>query len=335
MTRGLPALFGLARAAAPRVVVCGVAWDGGNGVAPGARGAPAALRLHAAGDGALERALRGSLAPLRGAVADAGDVEPVPGEPRAWMDRRIEEVCGAAWGAGAGVLLLGGDHSVTHAAVRRAGEDGPVALLWLDAHTDTAEGPALTHKTVARALLGLPGVTALVQAGFRGYTLDDELGRPLAGRTVVTAADVRRHGPRAVAGFLPRGTRLYVSVDIDVLDPSVAPGTATPVPGGLTLDEVLALLRHAADGRRLIGCDLVEVNPGRDSGARTLQAGCVLLREAMLLLAASGGPRAEVNAPARGAGARPRAGEGAPDGVLRDAAEAWILEPAGAERPPG
>jgi agmatinase len=290
MTRASAPLFALEPpppGCAPRVVVCGVPFDDGNGVAPGARDAPAALRAQAVGPGALERGLRASLTGLQGLVDDVGNVEWLPGEPREWMDARVAHVCGAAWEAGAGLLLLGGDHSVTRGAVERAQAAAPLAVLWLDAHTDTAAGDALTHKTVARTLLALPGVSALVQVGFRGFTLEDELGWRLEKRTLVTVEALRQLGPAAALAALPAGTRLYVSIDVDLLDPAVAPGTATPVPGGLGVGEVAALLREAVRGRRLVGCDLVEVNPGRDHASRTVQAGCVLLREAVALLAAA------------------------------------------------
>jgi agmatinase len=180
---------------------------------------------------------------------------------------------------------------VTYAPVERLQAQGPLAVLWVDAHTDTAGGGGepLSHKNVARRLLELPGMLAMVQVGFRGYTLENEMDWLLPKRTLVSVDGLRRDGAGACLAALPPGVPLYVSVDIDVLDPAYAPGTASPVPGGLRPDEVVDLLRGAARSRRLVGADLVEVNPVRDAGSRTAQIACALLGELIRLLAGSRG----------------------------------------------
>jgi agmatinase len=271
---------------AAAVVIAGVPFDAGNGVLPGAGSAPGALREHSLGPDAAASGSRAALRRQKIPAADHGDVAWVPGEPGEWLDRRIGQVCDAALRSDARVLFLGGDHSVTFPVVRHLQMGGPLAVLWVDAHTDTAsDGVGLNHKNVARKILDLPNVAALVQVGFRGFTQENEVDWKLDRRTLLTSGDFRRRGPEAVLASLPPDLPLYVSLDIDVLDPAHAPGTGTPVPSGLGPAEVEMILDEAACGRRLVGCDLVEVNPGRDVSDRTLSLATTLLFRMICLLA--------------------------------------------------
>ena len=181
---------------------------------------------------------------------------------------------------GARLLTIGGDHTIAlpllRAAAERAG--GPVALLHFDAHLDTWDsyfGAAYTHGTPFRraAEEGLLATEAACHVGTRGplygrKDLDDDAR---FGFGIVTSADVYRQGADAVAARLAEriGDRpLYVSVDIDVLDPAHAPGTGTPEAGGMSSRELLEILRGLR-GANLVGADVVEVAPAYDHAELT------------------------------------------------------------------
>ena len=200
--------------------------------------------------------------------------------------------------AGGRVLGLGGDHSVSLPFLRAAaGAHGPLSLLQLDAHTDTWDsyfGARYTHGTVFRRALeeGLIDAHRSVQVGLRGslYSAQDlEENRGL-GFTTVLARQLDEIG---VAGALRVAAErlrspVYVTVDIDVLDPAFAPGTGTPEAGGLSSRELLAALRGLAElNLDVAGADLVEVSPPYDPAGATAVAGANAAYELVCLLALS------------------------------------------------
>jgi agmatinase len=195
--------------------------------------------------------------------------------------------------AGQIVGVLGGDHSIPYAAIAAAAARQPLGILHVDAHADLRdayEGFRWSHASIMHNVLAdCPGVQRLVQVGIRDYG-EGEL-RAIHGSDgrVVTHfdADWQR---RRFAGVtfdalvdealqaLPQ--RVWISVDIDGLDPALCPNTGTPVPGGLQFAELAHLLQRLADsGRQVVGFDLVEVAPGDDEwdanvGARVLYKLC-------------------------------------------------------------
>jgi agmatinase len=168
-------------------------------------------------------------------------------------------------------VILGGDHSITY-AVLRAFSDRPLAIIHLDAHTDCSpyqEGQEHHHGNVFSRVLTLPGVTALVQVGVRGFLSREAQAIGDERRVGFTPSALRRLGLAGVLDRVPPDGDVYVSVDVDVVDPASAPGTATPRPNGLSVLEVRDLLVLIGQERRVVGCDLVEVNPERDVNAMT------------------------------------------------------------------
>ena len=123
--------------------------------------------------------------------------------------------------------------------------------------------------------LELPGLKHVTQVGLRGFTNVDQHDSDR--RTIVWADDIRQALAQHTLPQLATDWPLYITFDIDVLDPSSAPATATPVPGGISYDEVCQLLNHFLPGQRIIGIDLVEVNPDRDRDQITLQLAAQLL----------------------------------------------------------
>jgi len=194
------------------------------------------------------------------------------------------------------VLTLGGDHTVALPMLRAVSAvHGPVAVVHFDAHLDTWDtyfGAAYTHGTPFRraAEEGLLDRTGCLHVGIRGplYTAADLTEDSELGFQVVSAPDVEQIG---VPGMVERirervGDRpVYVSVDIDVLDPAHAPGTGTPEAGGLTSRELLAALRSFAR-LNLVGADIVEVAPAYDHAQITGIAAAHVAYELLSALAA-------------------------------------------------
>jgi len=176
------------------------------------------------------------------------------------------------------VGVIGGDHSIPFGAIAAAAEQQPLGILHIDAHADLRdayEGMQWSHASIMHNVLAhCPGVERLVQIGIRDYSEGELRASQAQGGRVLTHFDAAWQERRfAGATFdqlitdamevLP--DRVWISVDIDGLDPSLCPNTGTPVPGGLQFGEVAHLLnRLAASGRRIVGFDLVEVAPGAD-----------------------------------------------------------------------
>jgi agmatinase len=268
--------------------------DGGTTYQPGARFAPYSVRRvsalvqgHHVGHGVdVFDALR---------VVDAGNVV-FPPFDRAVMREAVAGEVGALIGAGAAPFVIGGDHSVSLPVMRAlAAAHGPLAVVHVDAHLDTSGpeiwGDAYHHGTPLRHALegGLIAPAGLASVGIRGpwgRADDAELLRRHDGR-IACADEVGERGAARLAAELRErvGDRpLYLTVDVDGLDPAYAPGTGTPVPGGLTPREVFALIRGLA-GARLVGMDVVEIAPGLDHADITSNLGAHLLFEGLALLA--------------------------------------------------
>jgi agmatinase len=228
-------------------------------------------------------------------VVDYGDVPVSPGDTERTY-AQVEEALAPVVDAGVFPAALGGDHSVTLAELRAlARRHGPLALVQLDSHADTWEeyfGQRYFHGTTFKraAEEGLIDPRASVQAGMRGSlygAADLDAAREL-GFTLLTTDELRDLGPEGY-GTLVRDTigsrPVFLSFDVDFLDPAFAPGTGTPEVGGFSTAEALAFLR-ALRGVRLAGCDVVEVSPPYDGpGLQTALAAANVLYELLCLRA--------------------------------------------------
>ncbi|WIY07473.1 agmatinase [Amycolatopsis mongoliensis] len=254
------------------IAVVGVPFDSGVSYRPGARFGPAAVRE-------ASRLLRPyhpelDVSPFaEKQVVDAGDIAVNPfdiGEAIETLQQEAE----ALQANGTRLVTVGGDHTIALPLLRAAAKKhGPVALLHFDAHLDTWDtyfGEPYTHGTPFRRASeeGILDTSALSHVGTRGPLYgkrDLEEDRRL-GFGIVTSGDVLRRGVAETVDALRQriGDRpLYVSVDIDVLDPAHAPGTGTPEAGGMTSRELLEILRGLRD-LNLIGADVVELAPAYD-----------------------------------------------------------------------
>ncbi len=236
---------------------------------PGTRFAPRAIRAASCPPGAHLEARIDAFAEL--SIVDYGDAAVVPADP-ARTHAAIASLVGEVVDAGALPITLGGDHSITEPCVAAiAARGGPVGLIHFDTHTDTGRevfGVARSHGTPMYRLVEAGHVepARYAQIGLRGYwpTEREFAWQAERGISSFFMHDVRDRGIRAVledALAVVGGGPVFVTVDIDVLDPAFAPGTGTPEPGGMTTADLLWAVREAAFRLDVVGADLVEVIP--------------------------------------------------------------------------
>jgi len=251
------------------VAILGAATDDLVSDRPGTRFGPRAIRAAGCPPGRHLAAGIDAFEVLR--VVDFGDAPVLPANPEA-SHAAIEAIVGQVLDAGAIPIVLGGDHSIAHPEIRAvAARHGPVGLVHFDAHTDTATdvfGSGRSHGTPMRRLVDEGGLdpARYVQIGLRGYWPGEaefawqrEQGITSLFMHEVAALGIEEVVARA-AGIVGSGPA-FLSVDIDVLDPSVAPGTGTPEPGGMSAADLLWAVRSLARELELVGADLVEVIP--------------------------------------------------------------------------
>jgi agmatinase len=275
------------------VAILGAPFDSGVSYRPGARFGPGAVRAASK----LLRPYHPALAVHPwGAqqVADAGDCAINPFD----LEEAVADVERGASGVleRAGKLVtIGGDHTIALPLLRALhARRGQCALVHFDAHLDTWDtyfGASYTHGTPFRraAEEGILDLDHSMHVGIRGplYTADDLRDDAALGYAIVSTADLSRGGVQeAISRIRQRVGQqpIYVSVDIDVLDPAHAPGTGTPEPGGLTTRELQELLR-GLDGLEIAGADIVEVSPAYDHAEITALAAAHIAYELLALLA--------------------------------------------------
>jgi agmatinase len=220
------------------------------------------------------------------AVVDYGDCLFDPGRP-ADIAEAIRATAAEVLASGTALLTLGGDHFITWPLLKAHAErHGPLSIIQFDAHTDTwaDEGERLDHGTMLWHAVreGLVDPARSVQVGIRTHNPD-----PM-GITVIDAIAVHRRGPEAIAKAVREVVGdhpVYVTFDIDCLDPSAAPGTGTPVIGGLSSFQAQEILRGLA-GLDVVGMDVVEVSPPFDHAEITALAAATIANDLLALHAA-------------------------------------------------
>jgi len=239
---------------------------------PGTRYGPRAIRSASCPPGPHLEVGVDALEALK--VVDFGDAPVLPADAARSHDA-IEATVAQVVEAGAIPVILGGDHSISEPDVRAvATRRGPVGLIHFDTHTDTATevfGVSFSHGTPMYKLVeqGHVDPARYVQIGLRGYWPGEKefAWQRERGITSFFMHDVRDRGIKAVVGdALERvgAGPVFVTVDIDVLDPAFAPGTGTPEPGGMTAGELLWACREVTANVGLVGADIVEVSPPYD-----------------------------------------------------------------------
>jgi agmatinase len=262
------------------VAFLGVPYDLGHASKPGARLGPASIRE------ASSASVAGPLGPkdagfhdretgrelLSGIrVVDVGDVD----VPVANVEQSLANVTtavSAIVARKAMPVVVGGDHSITFAVLRGFKDAGRrIHVVHFDAHQDFGDiGPAgdvFGHGNHLRHAAELPWVSGMTMVGLRGLARGNggtanEVRR--RGYEMISSSDIVQHGVEAAVARIPMAESYYVTLDIDVLDPAIAPATGTPVPGGLSYYQLCDILDRIAARGRLAGFDVMEVSPPYD-----------------------------------------------------------------------
>ena len=262
------------------IMIIGAPFDGGTSHRPGARFGPQAIRFtdYLPHDGSRPHLALG-VDPLKElAIADAGDIELPSGNTELSL-RRLEEAVQTAAAGGTIPVILGGDHTITFpdaTGVARHVGWGRVSLIHFDAHADTGNtqfGSLYGHGTPMRRLIESGAVRGdrFLQIGLRGYWPEPETLEWMAGQqmrsyemTEIVTRGLDECLTEAFAIALDNCDAVFLSVDVDVVDPGLAPGTGTPEPGGLSGRQLLDAVRRIAMELPVAGIDVVEVAPPYD-----------------------------------------------------------------------
>jgi agmatinase len=284
----------------PDVAIVGAPYDEGTSNRPGSRFGPNAIRASTYHSGSVN-SLQLGIQPFEWLdVVDAGDAPVVPSRP----DRAHEVIrrkVAAVLACGTLPIVLGGDHSITYPAASAVAESvapRSMGIVHFDAHADTAAttwGSLRSHGTPMRRLIESGAVAGrnFVQVGLHGYwpppeTLEWMRANELRSHFMT---EIEERGAEAVvadaiAEALDGPEVVYLSIDIDVIDPGMAPGTGTPEPGGMLTREVLRAIRQVVAAVELVGMDVVEVAPAYDVSDITAAAANRCVMEAISAMAA-------------------------------------------------
>jgi agmatinase len=273
------------------VAVLGIPYDCGIGFRPGTRFGPREIRnystRYAGWGGALPSGYwdvnhkRRYLHGVR--IVDCGDVDIT------YYDidinrRKITTSVEAILDRAALPVLIGGDHSVTFPNVEAFSRFGPLDIVHIDAHMDwidNVDGVRFANGSPLRRSKELPFVRHMAHLGIRDVrTREGDYNDALkAGARVITREEIRDNGVVHTLEQLPALGNTYVTIDIDGLDPSIAPGTGSPTVDGLLYHEVRAILQGVAKRGKVVGFDLVEVNPFIDVHGQTCLLATTLILE--------------------------------------------------------
>jgi agmatinase len=262
-----------------RIVIFGIPFEGVVNLRRGADHGPRELRLASDSIETYSQPLARDLEDL--AIADLGDCELGSGSPREQLDRAREQISGF-WRPGLFTLMLGGDHTATVPVIEVLAPAFPdLRVLQLDAHPDLREeflGERYNYASAMARVMDVLAPERVYQVGMRTGAREEYERKP---PHLFPSHAV--HPVEAVRSLLPELSRhpLYVTIDVDVLDPSEAPGTGAPEPCGLRTSELIEIIR-LLEPCQIVGTDLVEVAQAFDPSGRTSITGSWILREAIL-----------------------------------------------------
>lgn len=263
---------------AAQAVVFGAPYDSTTSYRPGARFGSSAIRQESFGIETFSPYLDRDLGEIR--VHDAGDLELPFGAPEPVL-AMIEREAARILTAGKVPVLLGGEHLVTLGAVKACvAKYANLHILHFDAHADLREdylGNPLSHACVMRRCHDLLGDGRIFQFGIRSGTKEE-----FAFQREGHVKTERFAATTLPALALPQQTPVYLTVDLDVLDPAEFPGTGTPEAGGLAFETLRGALMNAFARFDVVGFDLVELSPALDASGRSTALACKLLRECLL-----------------------------------------------------
>ena len=262
-----------------KIVILGCPYDGSASFRPGARFGPSAIRRASWGIETFSPYFERDLSQLK--VHDMGDLDLPLGEKKMSLDL-IRKALRKILSEKKIPILLGGDHLITLPIVEEILRLHPhLHLLQIDAHTDLREdylGDTLSHSTVMKRVVDLVGEGRLFQVGIRsGIEEEFRLARRMKSIVPLDQDSLRSMVKRL------SNKPVYVTLDLDVIDPSLLPGVGTPEPGGLTFQGFLSLLKQI-QSLRVIGFDMVELTPDYDPTQISSITASVILREMILAL---------------------------------------------------
>jgi agmatinase len=258
------------------LVVFGAPTDEGSPYMPGSRFGPRSIREHSlrfltgepgyfdpsAGRHYLEREMS------ERRIVDLGDADIIPTNVVRTFDN-ITALTARALSRGGTPIVLGGDHAISYPVVRAFTE--PLYVIHFDAHLDYmpfVHGASMTNAHAFRHIAHMPHVLGIMQVGIRSLRSTEVMWRDTLadGNQVVTMAEFRTRGPEEIATLLPKGANCYISLDMDVLDLSLVPGCVSAEPDGMLYAQLRDTLIALTNRARIVGFDLVEVNPQLDVG---------------------------------------------------------------------
>jgi agmatinase len=273
------------------VAFIGVPFDQGTFGRPGARFGPDAIRdapraysyqdpygQQKEAEGFFDIDAGGEL--LRGVtMADCGNITVTPSDVLGNFEK-LTQVVEKVVARGAFPVVVGGDHSITFPAVRGLSQFAPLDIVHFDAHMDYThdyQGVRYSHGSPIRRCRELPFVGHITSVGIRSVRRKPYEESQRDGSLIITTNRFRQLGSKGVVQLIPTAQNLYLTFDIDVMDPSQAPGTGTPEIGGLFYQEVRDCLTALVRGSNLVAFDMVEVAPPYDSSELTSQLAARLI----------------------------------------------------------
>ncbi len=270
------------------VAIIGVPYDMGTAYRAGARLAPRRIREasslsnnengfydHERDEFYLQNDVR---------IVDCGDVDMLHGDLD-YCFSNIEEDVRQIVDKGVLPVIIGGDHSITIPVGKALNNVGEICVIQIDAHLDWSDAPGgqkLGQGSPMRRLSEMSYVTKMAQLGIRGVgsslKSDFDDAREY-GSIIKSAKQIREHGIENISDFIPQADKYYITIDIDGLDPSIAPGTGTPSAGGLLFHEMQTILETIAFKGDVIGFDIVEVAPDYDPAGITCHLANQIINE--------------------------------------------------------
>lgn len=261
------------------VAVMGAPFDAGTQFRSGARFGPRSVReastLFSFGHaGAYDHEDDCTYLPASVRIVDIGDADIIHTDT-ARSHANIRTGVAAMLAAGALPVVIGGDHSVNIPCIEAFEGQGDIHILQIDAHLDFVDerhGVRVGHGSPMRRAAEKPWVKGMTQVGIRNVSSTAREGYDAAramGSDILSVRQARELGAKGVIARIPKGARVYVTLDIDGFCPSIAPGTGTPSHGGFLYYEVLEMLQDVARNHEVVGIDLVEVAPDYDQTQST------------------------------------------------------------------
>jgi len=273
------------------VAIFGIPWDEGVGYRPGARFGPRSIREYSTRFAFHERAAKeGGYWSIEDKKRYLDGVQLVDCGDQDVLYLNVEKTFSAITesirriiSAKTFPVILGGDHSISFPVVRALDKFRPLHIVHLDAHldyNDSIEGVLLANGSPIKRISELDFIGEIIQIGIRGIRAREDAYRDSKsrGNKIFTMPDFRKMGVEKILPQIPDGN-LYVTIDIDVLDPSIAPGTSSPEFDGMTYGEMKTLLTGIARRGTVVGFDLAELNPYLDPIGLTQSAAVMIILE--------------------------------------------------------